>query len=209
MPVTEQHSIITEALLAAAAASAGLRFTDAELTLMCEGIRQQLARYDQLRAVPIDNSVPPALMFDPRLPDMPLATRAPQPNITSIPTAQTPLDPETLAFAPVTSLAQLIQSRQISSLELTELYLRRLERYDPALRCVVTLTADLALEQARRADAEIASGRVRGPLHGIPWGAKDLLATRGIRTTWGAAPYADQVPGEDASVVRCLDKAGA
>jgi Asp-tRNA(Asn)/Glu-tRNA(Gln) amidotransferase A subunit family amidase len=114
-----------------------------------------------------------------------------------------------LAFASVTSLARLIQSRQVSSVELTELYLRRLERYDPALRCVVTMTGDLALEQARAVDAEIIAGRYRGPLHGIPWGAKDLLATRGIRTTWGAAPYADQVPDYDATVVERLRDAGA
>jgi Asp-tRNA(Asn)/Glu-tRNA(Gln) amidotransferase A subunit family amidase len=195
-------------LLAAAAASAGLTFTDAELALMLEGVRQQLNRYEQLRAIAIDNSVPPALRFDPG----PRSSVGPahQPSPTAAgPAPQAPAEAEDLAFAPVTSLARLIQSRQVSSVELTELYLRRLERYDTALHCVVTLTADLALEQARRADAETAAGRYRGPLHGIPWGAKDLLATRGIRTTWGAAPFVDQVADYDATVVERLRDAGA
>src|SRR5262245_3288375 len=175
---------------------------------MLEGVRQQLNRYEQLRAVAIDNSVPPALRFDPGAPSAARSPRQPSPAAAS-PAPQAPVDPQDLAFAPITSLARLIQSRQVSSVELTDLYLRRLERYDPALRCVVTLTADLAIEQARRADAETAAGRYRGPLHGIPWGAKDLLATRGIRATWGAAPFVDQVPEYDATVVERLRDAGA
>jgi Asp-tRNA(Asn)/Glu-tRNA(Gln) amidotransferase A subunit family amidase len=206
--VTEKHLAITQELLAAAAASAGLAFTDAELALMLEGVQRQLHRYEQLRTVAIDNSVPPALRFDPGPPS--LAHLAPQPSPAATgPAPQAPVDPEDLAFASVASLARLVQSRQVGSVELTELYLRRLERHDPSLRCVVTLTADLALEQARRADAEIAAGHYRGPLHGIPWGAKDLLATRGIRTTWGAAPFASQVPDYDATVVERLRDAGA
>jgi Asp-tRNA(Asn)/Glu-tRNA(Gln) amidotransferase A subunit family amidase len=159
--------------------------------------------------VPIGNSVPPALSFDPQLPGAIGQDRASswRPSASSAPPA--PSDLEELAFAPLTLLAQLLGSRQVSSLTLTEMYLRRLKRYDPALRCVVTLTEELALEQARRADAELAAGQHRGPLHGIPWGAKDLLATRGIRTTWGATPYADQVPDHDATVVARLEAAGA
>src|SRR5258708_25179816 len=106
-------------------------------------------------------------------------------------------------------LSQLIKSRQVTSVTLTEMYLRRLKRYDPVLHCVVTLTEELAFEQARCADEEIASGHYRGPLHGIPWGAKDLLATRGIRTTWGAEPYVDQVIDMNATVVERLEAAGA
>jgi Asp-tRNA(Asn)/Glu-tRNA(Gln) amidotransferase A subunit family amidase len=217
--VTEKHPTFTRELLAAAAATAGLTFTDAELALMLEGVQQQLERYEQIRAVTIENSVPPALRFDPGSPD---TVRNDQPPTTNdqraLSRSSAVLHPQPepiglgeddLAFAPVTSLARLIQSRQVSSVELTELYLRRLERYDPALRCVVTMTGDLALEQARQADAEIAAGRYRGPLHGIPWGAKDLLATRGIRTTWGAAPFTDQVPDYDATVVERLRGAGA
>jgi Asp-tRNA(Asn)/Glu-tRNA(Gln) amidotransferase A subunit family amidase len=120
-----------------------------------------------------------------------------------------PSTSEQIAFLPVTHLAELIRTRQITSVELTQLYLERLKRYGPRLECVVTLTEDLAMVQAQRADNEIARGHYRGPLHGIPWGAKDLLATRGIATTWGAAPFKDQVFDTDATVVQRLEEAGA
>jgi Asp-tRNA(Asn)/Glu-tRNA(Gln) amidotransferase A subunit family amidase len=207
--VTHQQTVVTEEMLAAAAACAGLSFTAAERALMLEGIQQYLAKYEQVRAVPIDNSVPPALAFDLRLAGMAVDTVRRPFTPAAAPAPQVPADLEELAFAPVTQLSKLIRSRQVSSVALTEMYLRRLKRYDPALRCVVTLAEELALAQAQRADAELAAGRYRGPLHGIPWGAKDLLATRGIRTTWGAAPYADQVPDHDATVVQRLEAAGA
>ncbi|MGH8320300.1 MAG: amidase [Steroidobacteraceae bacterium] len=114
-----------------------------------------------------------------------------------------------IAFAPLWKLAQWVQSRQLQSERLTGLYLQRIETWDPRLKSVITVTRDLALEQARRADREIAAGQYRGPLHGIPWGAKDLLDTAGIRTTYGAEPFKDRVPVEDATVVRRLRKAGA
>lgn len=120
--------------------------------------------------------------------------------------------PETdaeIAFAPVWKLSRWIESRELSSERLTQIYLDRLARFDPQLRCVITVTADLAYAQARRADAEIAAGKYRGALHGVPWGAKDLLDTAGIRTTYGAEPFKDRVPGEDAAVVRRLHEAGA
>ena len=116
---------------------------------------------------------------------------------------------EHLAFAPVTQLAELIRSRQVTSLELTEMYLARLKRFDPILHCVVTLTEDLAYRQAKRADAEIEAGQYRSPLHGIPWGAKDLFAVRGYPTTWGAEPYRGQVIDTNATVVERLEAAGA
>jgi Asp-tRNA(Asn)/Glu-tRNA(Gln) amidotransferase A subunit family amidase len=114
-----------------------------------------------------------------------------------------------IAFAPVTALSRWVESRALTSERLTRLYLERLRRFDPQLQCVITLTPELALEQARRADGEIAAGRYRGPLHGIPWGVKDLLDTRGIRTTWGAEPFRDRVPDRDAAVVERLHRAGA
>src|SRR5262249_22517941 len=113
------------------------------------------------------------------------------------------------AFLPVTSLAALLRTRQVSSLELTKLYLERLKKYDPVLRCVVTLTEELALKQAEKADREIAAGRYRGPLHGIPWGAKDLIAYPGYKTTWGAAPFKEQSFDTKATVARKLEEAGA
>ncbi|HMA37068.1 MAG TPA: amidase [Chloroflexia bacterium] len=201
---------LTGAQVAAAAAVAGLAFTDAEQALMLEGLEEKRAAYAQIRAVPLPNALPPAFVFDPRLPGTP---RPPPPAAaTAVPSAApipVPADLEELAFAPVTQLAALLRTGRVSSVALTEMYLRRLQRYGPLLHCVVTLTAERALAQARQADAELATGHDRGPLHGIPWGAKDLLATRGIRTTWGAAPYQDQVPDRDATVVARLDAAGA
>jgi Asp-tRNA(Asn)/Glu-tRNA(Gln) amidotransferase A subunit family amidase len=114
-----------------------------------------------------------------------------------------------IAFASVTQLSRWIETRQLSSERLTQIYLKRLERFDPKLRCVITLTRELALEQAKRADAEIAAGKYRGPLHGIPWGAKDLLDTAGIATTYGAEPFRNRKPAADAAVVRRLHDAGA
>jgi len=120
-----------------------------------------------------------------------------------------PANRDELAFYSVEQLGALLKSHQLTSEELTRFYLNRLKKYDPKLLCVTTLMEDLALEQARRADREIAAGKYRGPLHGIPYGAKDLLATKGIRTTWGSAPYTNQVFAEDATVIKRLDEAGA
>ena len=120
-----------------------------------------------------------------------------------------PADDEDIAFASVVQLSRWIEQRQLSSERLTQIYLKRLEQFDPKLRCVITLTSDLALRQAKQADAEIAAGKYRGPLHGIPWGAKDLLDTAGIPTTYGAEPLRNRVPTEDAAVVRRLHAAGA
>jgi Asp-tRNA(Asn)/Glu-tRNA(Gln) amidotransferase A subunit family amidase len=114
-----------------------------------------------------------------------------------------------IAFAPVTQLSRWIERRKLTSERLTQIYLKRIEEYDPKLRCVITLTRDLAFTQAKKADAEIATGRYRGPLHGIPWGGKDLLDTAGIATTYGAEPYRDRIPTEDAAVVKRLQAAGA
>ena len=114
-----------------------------------------------------------------------------------------------IAFASVSQLSQWIETRQLSSERLTQIYLKRLERFDSKLRCVITLTRELAIEQAKRADAEIAAGKYRGPLQGIPWGAKDLLDTAGIATTYGAEPFRDRIPAADATVVRRLHEAGA
>src|ERR1044072_2845150 len=116
---------------------------------------------------------------------------------------------EDLAFAPVPQLAELIRTRKVSSVELTRMYLSRLKKYGPKLLCVVTLTEDLAMKQDRDADNDLQRGNYRGPLHGIPWGAKDLFATKGIKTTWGAEPYQNQVIDYDATVVERLREAGA
>jgi Asp-tRNA(Asn)/Glu-tRNA(Gln) amidotransferase A subunit family amidase len=200
--------------VAGAEVLAGLEFTPDERALLLEGLAEQRAAYAQIRAVPLPNSVPPALVFDPRLPGTapapaPASKEASKAAAAVATPPAAPADLEDLAFAPVTALAALLRGGQVTSVALTEMYLARLRRYDPLLHCVVTLTEERALAQARQADAEIAAGQWRGPLHGIPWGAKDLLATRGIPTTWGATPYRDQVIDEDATVVARLDAAGA
>ena len=120
-----------------------------------------------------------------------------------------PTDDQDIAYAPVTSLSRWIERGELSSVRLMKIYLDRLRRIGPKLQCTITLTPERALSQATRADQEIAEGRYRGPLHGIPWGAKDLFDTAGIKTTWGANPYKDRLPKADAAVVRKLDEAGA
>jgi Asp-tRNA(Asn)/Glu-tRNA(Gln) amidotransferase A subunit family amidase len=163
-----------------------------------------------MRPVPLPNGVPPALVFHPA-PWLPPADGA-GPG-TAEPTRHAalkrPESAEDLAFLPVTALAELVRTRQVSSAELTRLYLERLRKYDPTLHCVVTFTDDLARKQAERADREIAAGRYRGPLHGIPWGAKDLIAVPGYKTTWGAPPFKDQSLDQLATVARRLEDAGA
>ena len=122
---------------------------------------------------------------------------------------QVPSRDEDIAFAPLTHLSHWIERRQLTSERLTQIYLSRLRKFDPKVRCVITLTPELALKQARQADQEIASGKYRGPLHGIPWGAKDLLDTAGIPTTYGAEPFRNRIPSEDAAVTKRLHDAGA
>ncbi|MCK5652705.1 MAG: amidase, partial [Gemmatimonadetes bacterium] len=205
----QEDRVITAEVLADAEKVAGLDFTDEEREAMLRGLNQNLEAYKALREHPIPNEVPPALHFDPSLPGSRLPTAQEPMRRTRHPDVTAPANLEDVAFWPVTKLSELIRSRQVSSVDLTTMYLDRLRRHGPALECVVTLTEELAMEQARRADEELAVGRYRSPLHGIPWGAKDLLAVRGYRTTWGAKPFEDQVIDEDATVVRRLEEAGA
>jgi len=188
---------------------AGLDFDRTERKLMLGGLERNLASYQELRKVELPNSLPPALLFAPLAPQETAAWERQWIELPADPGLTVPQDLNELAFYTITDLARLIRGRRVSSLQLTQLYLDRLKKYGKELECIVTLTEDLALEQARRADAEIAAGRYRGPLHGIPWGAKDLLATKGIKTSWGAMPYKDQVFDEDATVVTRLEEAGA
>ena len=200
---------ITSEIVADAGSVAGLDFTDSERDMMLADLNTNLEAYEALREVAVANHVTPAVQFDPALPGRDLPSETRPFRFTRNIGLRRPADSETLAFMPVTQLSELIRTRQLSSTELTTLYLERLERHGPTLEAVITLMSDRALEHAARADREIASGTYRGPLHGIPWGAKDLLAAEGFRTTWGATPYQDQVIGEDATVVRRLEEAGA
>jgi len=154
------------------------------------------------------NSVVPASLWDPRIPGAPHGPTRTQTKFSrsSVPLPSSDVD---IAYAPLTALSEWVRTRKLSSRRLTELYLARLQRFGPKLECVITLTPELAREQARQADAEIAQGKWRGPLHGIPWGVKDLLDTAGIRTTWGAEPFKDRVPATDGTVVARLHAAGA
>ena len=207
--LAEEEGKVTKEMLPNAEALAGLAFSDAERELMLEGLNENLESYEEIRALSIPNEVYPALQFDPipvgREPEIPRRPR----RRTRRTRVTRPANLEHVAFWSVTDLSELIQTRQVTSVELTRMYLDRLERHGPKLECVITLTEDLALRQARRADAEFARGVCRGPLHGIPWGAKDLLAEDEYRTTWGAKPFEEQHIAYDATVVRRLEEAGA
>jgi len=210
----EEEPTITSDMIADAEKLAGLEFTEEEREMMREGLDRNVRAYEALRELEIANEVPPALLFEPELPGVEVRADQSEPPLRlssprSGPTPAVDDDLEALAFEPVSVLAELIRTRQVSSEELTRMYLDRLTRYDDTLLFLVTLTEDRALRAARRADQEIARGNYRGPLHGVPWGAKDLLATRGHPTTWGAAPFRKQVVEDDATVVRRLDEAGA
>ena len=200
---------ITREAVAGAEKVIGLGFTEVERDSMLEGLKEQLGNYQGIRAVTIPNAVPPAVMFNP----IPVGMKFEKSRTPFMATPPgkivLPADKEDLAFYSVGQLGFLLKTRQISSVELTRMYLDRLKRYGPKLECVITLTEDIAMHQARRADKEIADGKYRGPLHGIPYGAKDLLSTKGVRTTWGSVPYKEQLIDEDATVIRRLEEAGA
>lgn len=161
------------------------------------------------RKVALPPSLAPWSRWDPVLPGQKALPLRNQFVRSSATVARLPANDEDIAFASVSSQSHWIETRQLTSERLTKIYLKRLEQFDPQLHCVITLTRELALSQARNADEEIAAGRYRGPLHGIPWGAKDLLDTAGIPTTYGAEPFKDRVPADDAVVVRRLNEAGA
>jgi Asp-tRNA(Asn)/Glu-tRNA(Gln) amidotransferase A subunit family amidase len=204
----DEETIAADAISKAESLS-GLTFTPEERELMQKSVKEHLDSYRKLREIPIPNDLPPALTFNPLLPG-----RAVDPTVrplvpSRVDSTGIQIDAPEFAFQPVIVLADLVRRRRITSVQLTELYLERLERFDPVLKCVITLTRDRAMAKAREADSEIGRGLYRGPLHGIPWGLKDLFAARGARTTWGAMPYKDQVIDEDATVVKRLDTAGA
>ncbi|UCC80239.1 MAG: amidase [Candidatus Zixiibacteriota bacterium] len=187
----------------------GMEFIPSERDSMLDDLNYTLGLYEDLRDVSIDNSVSPALIFSP-LPPGVRPTREQKPPVYSpIGEVKRPENLEDLAFYSVRELAELIRTRKVNSTELTGLCLNRLKKYDPQLHCVITLTEELAFKQSARADSEIAAGNYRGPLHGIPYGAKDLLAVKGYKTTWGAMPYKDQMLDYDATVIKKLEGAGA
>ena len=187
----------------------GLSFPQGKIDTMHEYLLRNRSSFDSLRAYPLDYSVEPAVSFDPRPSWMELPAGQQKQHWDFPEGVMLPDNRTELAFYSVAELSQLIKTRQISSLELTKLYLDRIRRYDGQLNAVITLTEDLALEQAARADRELAAGTYRGPLHGIPYGAKDIIAVKGYPTTWGSQPYKDQYLDETATVVKKLEAAGA
>ena len=207
--LAQEQSRVTAELVKQAEQLAGLEFTDAEREKMVGGLNNMLRSLEQIRSVKLENAVLPAVQFDPVLPGMTFDTAKRRFRYTRPKDVRRPSELERVAFWPVVQLAELVRTKQVKPSELTRMYLDRLKRFDPVLHAVVSLTEERALAQAAVADREIASGKYRGPLHGIPWGAKDLLAVKGYRTTWGAAPYEQQTFDSDATVVERLDAAGA
>ncbi len=212
---------ITPEMIDQAAVMAGVGpFTAEQKQMMLDGLNDQRGGFDAIRKLDLPNSVPPAYVFHP-LPaakaQIPSTERGTKIVLGISPYAPPPVkfppsipaNIEDLAFATISDIAGLLKQRKITSLALTQMYIERLKRYDPKLHFVITLTEERAIAQAKKADEEIAAGKYRGPLHGIPWGAKDLLAVKGYPTTWGAGGFEHQTFDEDATVVQRLDEAGA
>lgn len=201
-PITREMVAVTERMI-------GLNFTEAKRDSMLGDLKENLDNFEKIRAIALNNSVPPALLFNP-IPAGKKFDPKRLPLVWSKPAKITvPANLEQLAYASVSELAELMRTRKITSTQLTKMYLDRLKKYGSKLECVVTLTEELALKQAQQADAEIAAGKYRGPLHGIPYGAKDLLAKKGYKTTWGSVPYKEQMLDADATVIQKLEAAGA
>jgi Asp-tRNA(Asn)/Glu-tRNA(Gln) amidotransferase A subunit family amidase len=200
---------ITREIVANAEKLIGLNFADAKRDSMLDGLKDQLTSFQNIRKVALPNSVPPAITLNPIPVGMKFETVRKPFVMSPVGKVSVPATIEDLAFYSVGQLAELVKSRKVTSEQLTRMYLGRLKKYGPKLECVITLTEELAMAQARRADAEIAAGKYRGPLHGIPCGVKDLLSAKGYKTTWGSVPFKEQVIDEDATVVKKLAEAGA
>lgn len=206
---SQSSNPITKEIIASAEKILGLSFLDAKRDSMLSGLSDQLKSYESLRQISLPNEIPPALGFNPIPVGFQFEKRKKSFKLGKLGRIELPNDENELAFYSVAQLAKLIKSKKISSEDLTKLYINRLKKYNPKLECVITLTESLALEQARRADREIMLGKYRGPLHGIPYGAKDLLTTKGIKTTWGSVPFKNQMIDQNATVISKLEEAGA
>jgi Asp-tRNA(Asn)/Glu-tRNA(Gln) amidotransferase A subunit family amidase len=200
---------VTKEMAIAALAAVGLSFTDAQVEMLLPSVNRFYAQYEALRALDVPLDTPPAVSFSPVIAGYP----APRGNSTFRPPKAPALvrfgSPDELAFQPAIQLAGMIRAKRITSTALTKMYLDRLKTYGPKLNCVITLTQDLALEQAKDADTSLRRGKRLSSLHGVPYGAKDLFDTKGILTTWGAEPYQKRIPDADATVIEKLRAAGA
>jgi len=200
---------ITLAMITDALKLSGIELTEAERKAMVDSANQNLKRYEEQRTIHIPNDVSPPFHFSPIVPGMTVTRKALPFTLSPPPAVKRPANLEDAAFWPVRHLAELVRTRQVTSLELTEMYLARLHRHNGLLNNVVTFLDDHGRAEARGADAEIAAGRYKGPLHGIPWGAKDIISVAGFKTTWGSPAFKDQSFDYDASVVEMLRDAGA
>jgi Asp-tRNA(Asn)/Glu-tRNA(Gln) amidotransferase A subunit family amidase len=206
---TDKENPITKDIIANAEKLIGLEFTDAERDSMLDGLKEQLGNYEKIREYNLANSVSPSINFNPIPLGFTFETKVHGFITADYSYTRIPENIEDLAYYSIGELAYLIKNKKITSTALTKMYLERLKKFGPKLECVITLTEDLALKQAKNADEEIAAGNYKGLLHGIPYGAKDLLAVKNYKTTWGAMPYKDQVIDEDATVIKKLEAAGA
>lgn len=186
-----------------------LQFTDAERDSMLGYLEEQKGNYEKIRNIELNNSVMPSVLFNPIPVGFTFPKGSADVKFSDYSNTKMPANKDELAFYTIGQLAELIRTKQITSTELTKFFIERLKKYDPVLHCVITLTEERAFRQAKIADEEIAAGKYRGLLHGIPFGVKDLLATKDYKTTWGAMPYKDQMIDEDATVITKLENAGA
>ena len=186
----------------------GLEFTESEQDSMLDDLNDNLQNYLKIRNVNLDNSVIPSLLFNPIPHNFKFNNSQKRLKFSNYSNTKLPSNLDELAFYSIGELAELIKTKQISSVDLTKFFIERLKKYDPSLHCVITLTEERAIKQAKLMDEELAEGKYRGLLHGIPFGVKDLLATKDYKTTWGAEPYKEQMINEDAVVIKKLESAG-
>jgi Asp-tRNA(Asn)/Glu-tRNA(Gln) amidotransferase A subunit family amidase len=206
---TYENAPVTKEVINSAERMIGLKFTEVQQDTMLDLLNDHLKNYESIRDINLPNSVSPAVIFNP----IPEGFNAPEGKSTIVfsdySKTKLPNNKNDLAFYSVGQLGYLLKTRQITSVELTSLFLKRLKIYGPGLHCLITLTEDLAMEEAKNADKEITAGKYRGPLHGIPFAVKDLFNTKIYKTTWGAAPYENQIIDEDATIIKKLRDAGA
>lgn len=204
---TDEPRPITDEMAEVYGRMIGILFTPVERDSMLDNLNDLRTDYDALRKIDLPNDVVPALQFNP----LPTGFKMPtgSSSFKASPTKKLVLNRDQLPFYTIAQMGELLRTQQITSIELTKFFIDRLKKYNPQLFCTITITETLAMEQAKRADEEIKKKKFRGPLHGIPYGVKDLLAKSGYRTTWGSVPFKDQVIDMDATVIRKLEEAGA
>lgn len=200
---------VTIAMVNEALKLSGIEISEDEKANLVEGANRNLTGYEELRKLHIPADVSPPFHFSPLVPGMTVNKARLPFRLSAAPAVRRPSNLEDAAFWPLRNLGELIRTRQVTSLELTEMYLARLHRYNPLLNNVVTFMDEYGRAEAKRADAEIGAGRYKGPLHGIPWGAKDIISVKGYKTTWGSNNFKEQVLDYDATVVEQLRDAGA